>query len=144
MHRLLFTRSVVSNSFVTPQTTAQQAPLTMGFFQQEYQRGLPFPSPGDVPHPGIEPKSPALQADSSPLSHWGKPNWCQTLCKCLRLRTLHLKSVQSAKLLSNNGSGEKMKKANTKNPQKTILTACNISQNLLQENCTAFANINLL
>jgi len=36
----------------------------MGFFKQEYWSGLPFPSPGELPHPGIEPGSPALQADS--------------------------------------------------------------------------------
>ena len=39
---------------------AQQAPRSMGFPRQEYWRGLPFPSPGDLPHPGIEPESPAL------------------------------------------------------------------------------------
>ena len=46
-----------------------QAPLSMGFPRQEYRRGLPFPSPGDGPDPGIKPTSPALQADSLPLSH---------------------------------------------------------------------------
>ena len=43
----------------------------MGFPRQEHWNGLPFPSPGDLPHPGIEPVSPALQADSVPLSHQG-------------------------------------------------------------------------
>ena len=43
---------------------AHQAPLSMGFSRQEYWNGLPFPSPGDLLHPGIEPGSPALQADS--------------------------------------------------------------------------------
>ena len=43
---------------------ACQAPLSMGFSRQEYWSGLPFPSPGDLPHPGIEPRSPALQADA--------------------------------------------------------------------------------
>ena len=46
-----------------------QAPLSMGFSRQEYWGRLPFPSPGDLPDPGIEPKSPALQADSLPLNH---------------------------------------------------------------------------
>ena len=55
--------------FVTPWTVAHQAPLSMGFFRQEYWTGLSFPSPGDLPNPGIEPASPALQADSLPLSH---------------------------------------------------------------------------
>ena len=45
---------------------AHQAPPTMGFSRQEYWSGLPFPSPGDLPDPGIEPRSPALQADSLP------------------------------------------------------------------------------
>ena len=50
--------------FVTPWTVAHQAPLSMGFSKQEYWSGLPFPSPGDLPDPGIEPRSPALQADA--------------------------------------------------------------------------------
>ena len=41
----------------------------MGFSKQEYWSVLPFPSPGDLPHPGIEPASPVLQVDSLPLSH---------------------------------------------------------------------------
>ena len=48
-------------------TVACQAPLSMGFSRQEYWSGLLFPSPGDLPHPGIEPWSPALQADSLPI-----------------------------------------------------------------------------
>ena len=55
--------------FVTPWTVVCQAPLSMGFSRQDYWSGLPFPSTGDLPHPGIEPKSPALQADSLPFSH---------------------------------------------------------------------------
>ena len=53
-------------TLVTPWTVACQASLTMGFSRQEYWSGLPFPSPGDLPNPGIEPRSPALQADSLP------------------------------------------------------------------------------
>ena len=49
--------------FVTPCTIAHQTPLSMGFPRQEYWSGLPFPSPGHLPNPGIEPQSPALQAD---------------------------------------------------------------------------------
>ena len=51
---------------MTPQTVARQAPLSMKFSGQEYWSGLPFPSPGDLPNPGIEPAS-ALQADSLPF-----------------------------------------------------------------------------
>ena len=47
-------------------TVACQAPLSMGFFRQVYWSGLPFPSLGDLPDPGIEPGSPALQADDLP------------------------------------------------------------------------------
>ena len=50
--------------FATPWTVAHQAPPSMGFSRQEYWSGLPFPSPGDFPNPGIEPRSPALQADA--------------------------------------------------------------------------------
>ena len=45
---------------------ARQAPLSIGFSRQEYWSGLPFPSPGDLPNPGIKPRSAALQADSFP------------------------------------------------------------------------------
>ena len=50
--------------FVTPWTVAYQLPPSMRFSRQEYWSGLPFPSPGDLPDPGIEPRSPALQADA--------------------------------------------------------------------------------
>ena len=59
----------MSDSFVTWCTVIHQAPLSMGFSRQEYWSGLPFPSPGDLPNPEIEPASPALQANSLPLSH---------------------------------------------------------------------------
>ena len=66
--------------FATPWSVAHQAPLSMGFqaplsmgfSRQEYWSGLPFPSPADLPHPGIELRSPALQADallSEPPNH---------------------------------------------------------------------------
>ena len=51
-------------TLVTPWTEAHQAPLSMGFPRQEHRSGLPFSSLGDLPDPGIEPRSPALQADS--------------------------------------------------------------------------------
>ena len=61
--------------FATPWTVASQAPLFMEFSMQEYWSGLPFPSPGDLLNPGIEPRSPALQADSLPLSHQGSSKY---------------------------------------------------------------------
>ena len=59
--------------FVTPWTVAYQDPPSMGFSRQEYWSGVSFPSPGDLPNPGIEPPSPALAGDSLPLSHLGSP-----------------------------------------------------------------------
>ena len=58
--------------FATPWTVAYQAPPSMGFSRKEYWSGLPFPSPGDLPDPEIEPRSPALQADSLPSEPPGK------------------------------------------------------------------------
>ena len=57
--------------FVTPRTVAYQDPLSMGFSRQGYWSGLPFPSPGDLPNPGIEPGSPALQQMLYCMSHQG-------------------------------------------------------------------------
>ena len=56
----------------TPWTAAYQAPPSMGFSRQEYWSGVPFPSPGDLPDPGIEPESPALLADALPSELPGK------------------------------------------------------------------------
>ena len=70
--QLLFSGSVMSNSFVTPWSVAHQAPLSMEFSRQEYWSGLPFHSPGELSNPRIEPKSPALQADSLPSEPPGK------------------------------------------------------------------------
>ena len=53
--------------FVTPWTIACQVPLSMEFSRQEYWSGWPFPSPGDLPDPGIKTRAPALQADSLPI-----------------------------------------------------------------------------
>ena len=60
-------------TFATPCTVARHAPLSMGFSKQEDWSGLQFPPPGDLPHSGVEPWSPALQADSLLLSHLGSP-----------------------------------------------------------------------
>ena len=69
--------SVFSDSLWPPRTVIHEAPLSMEFSQQEYWSGLPFPPPGYLPDPGIKPMppaSPALQADSLPLSHQGNPS----------------------------------------------------------------------
>ena len=60
--------------FATPWTVAYQPPPSMGFSRQEYWSGLPFPSPGDLPDPGIEPRSPAFRADALPSEPPGNPS----------------------------------------------------------------------
>ena len=62
--------------FATPLTIAYQASPSMGFSRQEYWSGLPFPSPGDLPNPGFEPRSPVLQADALPSELPGKSLQC--------------------------------------------------------------------
>ena len=64
--------------FATPWTVAYQAPLPMGFSRQKYWSGLPFPSPGDLPNPGIKSGSPALQADAlqSEVTQKEKDKYC--------------------------------------------------------------------
>ena len=70
---LLCLRTQLCQLFAAPWTVAHQAPLSMGFSRQEHWRGHPFPSPGHLPDPGIEPGSPALQAGS--LSSEPPGNW---------------------------------------------------------------------
>ena len=67
----------MSDSLRPPWTVARQASSSMGFSNQEYWSGLPFPSPGDLPNPGIEPGSPALQADTLSSEPPGKPLVCE-------------------------------------------------------------------
>ena len=64
---------------VTPWTVVHQAPLSMGFSRQEYCGGLPCPSPGALPDPGIKPGTPVLQVNSLPLSHLGSPQNCRQI-----------------------------------------------------------------
>ena len=76
MYARILSHLVVSDSLWPPWTVAHLAPLSMGFFRQEYWSGLPFPPPGDLPNPGIEPESPvfpALQMDYLPTKLSGKP-----------------------------------------------------------------------
>ena len=66
--------------FVTPWTGTHQASLSMEFSRQEYWSGLPFPSPGDLPDPGMEPRSPTLKEDYLPSEPTGK-------AICLKINT---------------------------------------------------------
>ena len=83
--------------FATPWTIAHQAPLSMGFSRQEIWSGLPLPSPGDLPDPGIEPRSPVLEADTLTSEPPGTVLYLQTelpwwlrgkelACQCRRYR----------------------------------------------------------
>ena len=69
---LLFSYSVVSDSFATPWTVARQVPLSMEFSGQEYWSGLPFPTPGHLPNPEIKLESPALAGKSFTTEPPGK------------------------------------------------------------------------
>ena len=69
----MLSHSVMSNS-ATPWTVDCQAPLSMGFSRQEYWSGLPLPSPGDLPNPRIEPRSPALAKGFITTEPPGKPH----------------------------------------------------------------------
>ena len=91
--------------FATPWTVAYQASLSMGFSRWEYQSGLPFPSPGDLPDPGIKPRSPALQVDALPSEPpgkhhmtqnptprhipWGNQNWKRHMCPIVHCSTIY-------------------------------------------------------
>ena len=68
----------MSDFFATSWTVACQAPLSMGFSRQDYWNGLPFPSSEDLPNPGIEPRSSALQADCLLSELRGSPQETET------------------------------------------------------------------
>ena len=76
--------------FETPWTVAHQAPPSMGFSRQEYWSGLPFPSPGNLPNPGIEPRSLALQADALTSEPPGKQGLTKYIQSLERKKIFHL------------------------------------------------------
>ena len=82
--KLKESESEVAQSCLTlcdPMDCSCWAPPSMRFSRQEYWSGLPFPSPGDLPNPGIKPGSPILQADAFPSEPPGKLNWATPSCK---------------------------------------------------------------
>ena len=87
--------------FETLWTAAYQAAPSMGFSRQEYQSGLPFPSPGDLPDSGIQPRSPALQADALRSKPPGKPSLKLSLIKSINstAAAAAAKSLQSCPTL---------------------------------------------
>ena len=85
--------------FATPWTVAYQAPPSMGFSRQECWSGLPFPSPGDLPDPGIKPGSPVLQADALPSEPPGKVPKKGNAKECSNYHTIGLISHTSKVML---------------------------------------------
>ena len=81
---IISSAQVISNSSVTPWTTAHQAPLSMGFPRLAYWSGLPFPSPGAPPDPGLNLRLLHWQAGSLSLSHQGSPKGAQKTVKDVR------------------------------------------------------------
>ena len=97
--------------FSTPWTVTHQAPLSLGFSRQEHWSGLPFPSPGDLPKPGMQPRSPALQADFLPSELPQKPKcgcmyvhyysshfvlrYTWPMCACLLSRISHIRLFET-------------------------------------------------
>ena len=73
--------------FATPWTVTCQAPLSKRFPRQEYWNGLPIPSPGDLPDPGIEPTSSTLLVDSLPLSHLRSPHVITSVAQMVQPKT---------------------------------------------------------
>ena len=84
--------------FATPLSVACQTPPFMGFPRQEHWSGLLFPFPGDLPNPGIEPKSPALQVDSLPLSYLWSPGF-----RTYYPKILHFDMLNTLKWVWENG-----------------------------------------
>ena len=93
----------MSDSLATPGTVPLQGPLSMGFPRQEYRRGLSLHSPGNLPHPGVKPASPALQVDSLLLSHQGSPIYSSDLMERMNSKSLNLPLSLLSFLLSVDG-----------------------------------------
>ena len=102
--------------FATPWTVAYQAPLSMGFSRQKYWSGLPFPSPGDLPHPGIKPGSSTLQAHSLPTEPSGKSK-TSTNRSIIFLLGRHGKHVGQESGRPSSGPGSDAKKLYDSGPQ---------------------------
>ena len=84
--------------FPIPWAVVYQAPPSMGFSGQEYWNGLPFHSPGDLPDPGIEPRSPALEADALTSEPPGKPHEDEIRLKELFAANSNLRNNEQAGL----------------------------------------------
>ena len=87
-------------TFCDPWTVVGQAPPSKGFSRQEHWSGLPFPSPGSLPEPGIEPGSPALQADSLPSESPGNHN----LEKLIKKKKEYIQNHSNLSHFSNSNS----------------------------------------
>ena len=98
----VLSRSVMSHS-LWPMDCIPQAPLSMGFAQQEYWSGFLFPPPWNFPDPGMEPASPAVHVDSLPLSHQGSPyEWLGVTLHCLSVPPRLIKAPGTEHITSRN------------------------------------------
>ena len=98
------------DAFVTPWTVARQAPLSIGFSKQECWTGLPFPSPGDLPNPGIEPTSPALEGGLFTAEPPGKPSQLseqQFTCKAVGTSAMKRPSLRMVLAVRRNKTSRK-------------------------------------
>ena len=143
----------MSDAIAAPWTEAHQAPVSMGLPRQEYWSGLPFPSPGDLPDPEIEPESPALQADSLPLRHQGIPanglaytickylfcmppswvtalSWRRGLCNSMKLWAMLCRATQDGRVIA--GSSDKTWSTGGGNGKPTQYTCCENLMNCIK------------
>ena len=107
--------------FVTPWTVAHQASLSMGFSRQEYWSGLSCPSPGDLPDPGIKPRSPALQADSLPSLPQIQFNSVQSLSHVRLFTTPWIAARQASLSITNSRSSPKLMSIESVKPSSHLI-----------------------
>ena len=116
--------SVVSDSFVTPWTIARHAPLSRQFPRQEYWSGLPFSSPGDLPHPRIDPGSPALADGFFTTEPPGKPTFYSNKVYLAIFSPLSVLQQGRKGCLSHPGSPRCSVLGTGRNPADVQLTPC--------------------
>ena len=100
----------------------------MGFSRQEYWSGLPLPSPGDLPHPGMVPTSPTLQVNSLPLEPWGKPKEVvvivQSLSRVQLFATPWTAALQASLSITNSQSLLKLMSIESVIPSNRVISSC--------------------
>jgi len=126
--------------FGIPQTVAYQAPLSMEFSRQQYWNGLPFPSPEDLPNPGIKPRSPTLQADSLRLSHLGNPLYVNTFVHFVYRLPYWGKGIQTCSKFKSQSKSE-IVQVSSPNPEGTMASKMKMPSG---SRCEVIANSSLV